>query len=243
LAAATPTQAGIGTATGIEKYLLNLEDRAAEPQPLISAPLPITVGISYAFNKRECDFDGFGVQQMEMEILAAFAGLDVTPWLTLHGTLGSRDFDANIAGAGDMGSDLAGGLGGGLRLLSRQVQPNLANIMWIRVDASAYYAGSKIENSDSSVDWREFYCDLTFSIVTTPGESDEPKSLSLFVGPAVSLISGELKTAGGTSDYDEDQKIGLTAGLCVIPHDTISFKLEAQYFEDLSYGGALAYHF
>jgi hypothetical protein len=145
---------------------------------------------------------------------------------------------------GDLGNDLEWGVGVEARVLNRQVEPMLANISWIRFDASAHCLGGAVEDGDNKASRLEFYSDLTVSIVTTPKELDTVKSIALFVGPAVSLIRGNLEVAGGAdSDFREGQVVGVVGGLVLIPHDTISIKAEVQYFDDFSFGASLGYHF
>jgi hypothetical protein len=245
LAAGTPTLAGAGSDTAIEGYALNLEDRVAETPALIAAPLPLSIGLYGMNQKRELSFSDDGVKVGTLRHIGAILGVDATSWLTIQALAGSSDIDPGMAEVGRIDGDVEWGMGIKARLINWQVEPIMGNISWIRFDASACYRNAAADDGDNKANWQEGYSDFTVSLVTTPPKKDETvRSISIFAGPAVSWIDGTLETAeGGSSDFSEEQLIGYTAGIVMVPHDNISLKLEAQFFKKVSYGAAVGFHF
>jgi hypothetical protein len=85
---------------------------------------------------------------------------------------------------------------------------------------------------------------LTVNLVSVPPDKDTVRSVTFFVGPAFSWIDGKVDTTqGGTSSFSENQLTGFTSGFVVVLHDNIKLKLGAQIFDQVSYEGAIEFHF
>lgn len=229
----------------IERYAINLADRKGETETLLDAPLPLSIELEGATGKRGLDFDNLGVVSSEMRRFGLSVGLDVTPWFTVRGLLGSSDFETSVGGVGRIDSGLASGISAEYRLLNWQVSPEMSNISWIRCDACVRYLNGIAESGDDKAEWREGYADMTVSLVTTPREPfREVNHLILFLGPAVSWIDGTLDTAqGGEYDFSHDRLFGFTGGLILVPHENIEMKLGALVFNEISYEAAIRFHF
>ena len=243
LAAGTPARAAVESEPTIQGYALNLDDRRGKSQALIEAPLPVSIAVDGMIQKRDLAFDDFGVKRATLRRLGAYVGVDVTSWLTLRGLVGYSDFEVNVGDNGRIVADLeAGGAAEG-RLLNWHMAPMLVNITWIHFDASARYLNA-LKGGSAKAGWQEGYGDLTVSLVVVPPANEETvRSLAVFAGPAVSWIDGRVDTAQGDSHFRQDQLVGYTGGIVVVPHDNITLKLAAQVFKDLSYEAALEFHF
>lgn len=245
MTAGAPAAAGGETEPLVEKYAINLDDRQGTADTLLEAPLPLSIELDGMIVKRDLDFDNLSVTSSEMRRLGLALGIDITPWFTLRGLIGSSDFKSNAGGVGSLDAGLATGISAEYRLLNRRIEPRVSNISWIRCDASARYFGGIAESGDDKVEWREGYADMTLSLVTTPPDPfREVNSLTLFLGPAVSWIDGTLDTAqGGEYQFSHDRLVGFTGGFILAPNDTIKVKLLAQVFGDVSYEAAVQLHF
>jgi hypothetical protein len=245
LAAGTPALAEVQTEPMIAGYAANLNDRSGTPLPLISAPLPVSLQLAGMAQKRPLDFDNLGVHTATMQHLGVSLGVDVTPWLTVRGLLGSSEFKAGVENAGKIGSGLEWGVDGEARLMNWHVEPMMCNVSWIHFDASGRYLYARAESDGDEAQWMEGYGDLTVSLVTVPdNKQDTVHSVSVYAGPAVSWIDGELDLGGGrSSDFSHDQLAGFTGGIVVVPHANIKLKLAAKIFDEVSYEGVIEFHF
>lgn len=266
-----PASGGVGGDSAIEGHLYNLHDRVSEPPMLVHAPLPISVALDGMVRKREFDVSDAGTAKCKINHFGAVLGVDLLPWFTVQGLLGSSDFQSGAYGIGDIPSSMEWGVGFRARVLNWHFEPLLCNVSWMRVDASACYRNAGVTSGGDGVDWQEGYADLTVSLVTTPvqpadlpwkrsvakvggkgvydlqGEPDDLpcRSISVFLGPAVSRIKGTVTTDDSdNSGFNERQTVGFTTGLVVVPHDNIALKFEAQSFDHVwSYSGTVAFHF
>lgn len=244
LAMASPALAGMGSDSAIEQYAFNLDDRAAVAPATVAVPLPLSIGVAGRIQKRELAFEGYDTSAVEMRHLGAYIGLDLTPWCTVRALLGESDFKPDAEATDRFDADTEWGVGVAARLLNWSVDPVLCNISWIRFDASAQYLDAGAKDGANKVEWQECYSDLTVSLVTVPPEGDTARNISVFAGPAFSWIDGKVKPANGiSSDFNEDQLVGITTGLVVVPHDNIALRLELQIFNDISYGASVGFHF
>jgi hypothetical protein len=244
LGAETPASAGLGSDSLIERYAINLDDRTAEPVPVIKAPQPLSIGVYGMIQKRELSFSGYGTEDATLNHAGVSLGWDATPWLTIRALLAGGNIDTEAISAERVNPGLECGAGIKARLLNWRFNPLFMNVLWMRFDLSAYYRKATADSDRNKADWQEGYGDLTLSLVTIPPDIEQTvKSISLFAGPALSRIDGRVRVGGNRVDFNEDQRFGLTTGIVVAPRDNISMKLEAQYFEDISYEAAVSFHF
>jgi hypothetical protein len=244
MAAAISAQAQAQTEPLIEGYAINFQDRKGTTDPLIEKPLPVSLEVEGLLQKRKLDFNDLGDQSVEVQRLGLFLGLDITRSLTLRGLISSGELKSDVGGAGDGNDDLSWGVDLEGRLINWQLDPTMVNLSWIQFDASLRYLSSLTEGEDNDLEWREVYGDLTVSLVSVPPDKDTVRSLTVFVGPAFSWIDGSMETAQGRqSDFSEDQLVGFTGGIVVVPHDNIKLKAGLLVFDEVSYLGAVEFHF
>jgi hypothetical protein len=229
--------------TTIEGYAVNLDDRRGTADPLISKPLPLSLEIEGVSQKRKLDFDDLGVQSVKIQRMGVYLGVDVTRALTLRGLLGVSELKSSIARSGEDNGDLVWGVDVEGRLINWHVDPTLVNVSWIHFDASARFLNT-LSSDDNELGWREGYGDLTVSLVSVPHDKATVRSVTVYAGPAISWLDGTMDTVrGGRDDFSENQLVGFTAGIVVVPHENIKLRVGAEMFDEVSWTGAIQFHF
>jgi hypothetical protein len=128
-------------------------------------------------------------------------------------------------------------------LINWHVDPTLVNVSWIHFDASARFLNT-LSSDDNELGWREGYGDLTVSLVSVPHDKATVRSVTVYAGPAISWLDGTMDTVrGGRDDFSENQLVGFTAGIVVVPHENIKLRVGAEMFDEVSWTGAIQFHF
>lgn len=209
-----------------------------------------SVGLDGSFTKREFkDNHGFSITP-ETRDATFYLGYDATTWLTIFGTAGTSEMKSN--GSFQFGSSQ---FGNGSFLWSGGVQANLwrtdiadpefmAGTLMLKglVEYTKYnFDGS---NYSDKPEWSDIWFALPFSyeVFVTKEEdlAQTPYSLTMSIGPAVSLINGS--TSDGRT-YSEKSSIGVMGGADIYMAHNLSFGFQIQYFDNVSMGGDVIYHF
>jgi hypothetical protein len=180
--------------------------------------------------------------EMSVQRLTGLIGFDVLPWVTLEAGAGMTDVDLDGEDS-DRDQDWEWRVGGRVRLLDYRLPAD--DPYFFGIEAESFYRASQSENWDSELEWNEWYSALLFSLSSHPliHFGDDVRVVSLYGGPALSLIDGEWSDAFGSSDFHEDQNMGAVLGLSFMPDEFMTIKLEAQFFDELSLGAGLSVHF
>lgn len=180
--------------------------------------------------------------EIGVQRLTGLMAVDVMPWLTLEGGAGMTDVDLEDDDA-DRERDWEWRVGGRLRLIDYRLTTEQP--YYFGIEGESFYRTSQSENWYSKLEWNELYAALLFSLSTHPliHFGDDVRIVTLYGGPAMSLIDGEWTDDWGTIKFHEDQNMGATVGLSFMPDEFMTIKLEAQYFDELSVGAGVAVHF
>jgi opacity protein-like surface antigen len=194
---------------------------------------------AYSLNqKRSITDDGDFAADWSVRHLMTYVGFDVQPWLTIQGGIGQSDLSVE----GDSrDSDLEWMGGAQVRLLDYMLlEPIIGDdTYWFGLDSKFQYTSSKSEGLRDDLTWGEMFASLTLSLTSRPERYGFMDRISLFFGPAVSLIRGK----EGDTDITEDQSFGFVGGLQFVPTDNLTFKFEIQQFGDMTIGGGVGLHF
>jgi hypothetical protein len=180
--------------------------------------------------------------EMSVQRLTGLIGLDLVPWLTLEAGAGMTDVDLE----GDDSSrdkDWEWRVGGRARLIDYRLATD--EPYYFGVEAESFYRASQSENWYSDLEWNEFYSALLFSLSNHPliHFGDDVRTISLYGGPAMSMIDGTWSDEFGSVDFHEDQNMGAVVGLSFMPDEFMTIKIEAQVFDEVSLGAGLSVHF
>jgi hypothetical protein len=204
----------------------------------------LSLGIEYQDQSRAIVPSGAQGTMPDISIqrLTGLIGLDLVPWVTLEVGAGMTDVDLE----GDDTSrdkDWEWRVGGRARLLDYRIPAD--DPFYFGIEGEAFYRASQSENWNSDLEWNEFYSALLFSLSNHPliHFGDDVRVVSLYGGPALSLIDGTWSDDVGSVDFHEDQNMGAVVGVSFMPDEFMTVKLEAQFFDDVSVGAGLSIHF
>lgn len=201
-------------------------------------PHIFSVGAYGQYQERSVQDDNDLTQKLSIRHLMTYLGCDVLPWLTLQAGIGQSD----LSGLGDDRDEDIEWMGGAqLRLMDYMlIEPPIGeDTYWFGLDSNLRYTGSESDGFQGDVKWGEFFGSVTLSLTTRPERYGFVDRISIFFGPAVSFIRGTVDD----EDISEDQSIGFVGGLQIVPSDNLTFRVEAEQFDDTSFGGSVAFHF
>lgn len=201
-------------------------------------PRLFSVGAYSLYQKRAMSDDSDFVTDWRIRNLMTYVGFDVRPWLTIQGGVGQSDL--SVAGdSRDAGFEWMGGAK--LRLLDYMLLEPIVgdDTYWFGLGSTLRYTSSKSEGFADDITWGEMFGSLTMSLTSRPERYGFMDRISLYFGPAVSMIRGK----DGNTDVTEDQSTGFVLGLQFVPSDNITLTLEAQQFDSMSVGGGVGLHF
>jgi hypothetical protein len=170
--------------------------------------------------------------------LMTYVGLDLRPWLTVQGGIGQSSLDVN---GSERDSDMEWMGGAQIRLLDYMlIEPIIGDdTYWFGLDSNFQYTGSRSDAPEGDITWAEMFGSLTMSLTSRPERYGFMDRISLYFGPAFSMIRGR----DDNDDFSEDKSLGFVGGLQFMPSDNLTFKLELQHFDETSFGGGVGFHF
>jgi hypothetical protein len=202
-------------------------------------PRLFSLGAYSQYQKRGMTDDSDFVTDWSIRHLMMYAGFDLRPWLTIQGGIGQSDLSIADDEARDADMEWMGGAQ--VRLLDYMLlEPVIGDdTYWLGVDSQFRYTSSKSEGFGGDITWGEMFGSLTMSLTSRPERSGFMDRISLYFGPAVSMIRGK----DGNTDVSEDQSLGFIGGLHFVPSDNFTLTLEFQQFGAMTVGGGVGLHF
>jgi hypothetical protein len=206
----------------------------------------LSIGGSYEEIDRGIDLNqgGDGDDVFSASSASLYMGYDVRPWLTLFGTVGAVELDA----MGDVETDEGLKVSAGLSAYLWEVDISEPTFMAGRfsfkptLEASHYTS----ESSEGDVSWFDVTLALPvgYEIFDQYAESSQgiSTSLALYVGPAVSYVSGTVDAPAGDVDFDGEEFFGAIAGLDVYFSAHVSLGAQVSFFDETSIGASLRFH-
>jgi hypothetical protein len=206
----------------------------------------ISVGLAYDNVIRGLSFDSGDTAKLEAQVYSFILGCDVAKWCTIFCTLGKADGkleDAQEEGKGQFKWSI--GLNASLWQVDME-QPRLFNgrISIKPVIEYSHYASSV---GDDEIRWNDFSGSLFLCYQKTIEDPaynpTEFFGFAVYLGPAFSIINGYTVPRTGTTDFSQDQSIGIVAGLDFFISSNFSVGGQVQSFDEVSAGGNIRYHF
>lgn len=203
-------------------------------------PRFLSVGVYIGSQQRGMLEDGM-TYDWEIRHSIAYLGFDLTPWLTI--LAGAGQSDLSIAEMErDSGFEWLGAIQ--WRVLDYlALDPILTdNAYRVSVDTEFRGIGSNSEGMDGELSWLELFGAVTMNFTVNTERGDLLDSISVFAGPAFSTITAT-RDNGLDVDLNEDESLGLVAGIQANPSENVTLRLEFQKFDANTFGGSCTFHF
>jgi hypothetical protein len=194
----------------------------------VAAPTRFTLGVEYEFLERDVEFDSpiAGASEAELESQRIFVrgAYGIAPNLEVFARLGGAEAETNTPSVnGDFGLALGGGVKG---VIFRG--PNWA------VGAVGQLLYFESENGG---DIKVLEFDLASGVSFALGP------VTPYAGLVLQVTQGELTSPAGSSDFDQDNLIGVFFGMNYVPQPNISLGFEAHLIHETSVSLALEARF
>ncbi len=194
----------------------------------VAAPTRFTLGVEYEFLERDIEYDSpiapGNEAELESQRVLVRGAYGIAPNLEVFARLGGAEAETDTPSVnGDFGLAFGGGVKG---VIFRG--PNWA------LGAVGQFLYYKSENSgDVEV--------LEFDLAT--GASFALGPVTPYAGLVLQLTQGELTSPAGSSDFDQDNLIGLFFGMNYVPQPNISLGFEAHLIHETAVSLALEARF
>jgi len=194
----------------------------------VAAPTRFTLGVEYEFVERDVEFDSplAGANEAELESQRIFVrgAYGIAPNLEVFARLGGAEAETNTPSVnGGFGLALGGGVKG---VIFRG--PNWA------VGAVGQLLYFESENGG---DIKVLEFDLASGVSFALGP------VTPYAGLVLQVTQGELTSPAGSSDFDQDNLIGVFFGMNYVPQPNISLGFEAHLIHETAVSLALEARF
>ena len=194
----------------------------------VAAPTRFTLGVEYEFLERDVEFDSplAGVTEAELESQRVLVrgAYGIAPNLEVFARLGGAEAETNTPSVnGDFGLAFGGGVKG---VIFRG--PNWA------VGAVGQLLYFESENGG---DIKVLEFDLASGVSFALGP------VTPYAGLVLQVTQGELTSPAGSSDFDQDNLIGVFFGMNYVPQPNISLGFEAHLIHETAVSLALEARF
>ena len=199
-----------------------------------------SVGLQGLYIDRDVELDSGPTLALKAKHGAVVVGYDVTPWLTASLLAGATD--AKIEQRTDY-DKYSFSWGANLQANLWTIEASPIQITFKGLgDFTQYRVGS------GELDWYELLgaatVNVEFFISEEELEMADIVSMVLYVGPALSTISGTYESnIGSDIDFSEDESFGAIAGGDIYLTQKIAIGANVQYFDTPTWGGRFSYHF
>jgi hypothetical protein len=214
----------------------------------------LSVGVDYTVIKRDITVDLTGGGELEDTLEArsidGVVAVDVTPWLSPFVTLGSSAvLDKGTSDYGDYKFKWSAGLNFNIWHYDIVNPDFLAGRLSIEsmVEYSRY-TSQNIGPEKQEVEWSDTTVVIPigyemFEDLSPLEDKSLRKSLNLYVGPAMSVMDGTLKSGGSDVDFKDNQRFGFIGGVDIFLADQLSIGGQVLVFDEVGMTGAIRYHF
>ena len=207
----------------------------------------VSVGAGLEILEREIRVDKVSPGRMRATTLSGYLGIDLLHWFTVFSTLGRLEIDTiDIPGAaGDWDDDRRWSFGASANVWHINIEDPAILTGRLSIGLVGEYTQYDASGSGESLDWREQAIAVPVSLFL-PAERRKLSSVhgaAFFFGPIYSLIDGDYSTDGRRTDFDEEQEIGLLAGMDAFLARNLTVGGQIQYFEQVAANFSFRYHF
>lgn len=215
----------------------------------------VSVGAGLEILEREVHVDKVSPGRMRATTLSGYLGIDLLHWFTVFSTLGRLEIDTidipgidtiDIPGAaGDWDNDRRWSFGASANVWHINIEEPPILTGRLSIGLVGEYTQYDASGSGESLDWTEQAIAVPVSLFL-PAERRKLSSVhgaAFFLGPIYSLIDGYYSTDGRRTDFDEEQEIGLLAGMDAFLARNLTVGGQIQCFEQVAANFSFRYHF
>lgn len=206
----------------------------------------LTVGLSYQEIERGVDLDR-GAQDVRLTANSAslYIGYDIHPWLTVFGTVGGVELDDAMEGVEtDAGLKISAGVSAYLWQVDILEPIFMAGRFSFKPTAELSQYNTDSNVGDGS--WIDAVVSLLFGYERFDqfpvSQKGIDTSLAIFVGPALSYMSGTVDTLEGDVDFDASEDLGFVGGADVYLSPQVSLGVAFSVFDETTISGSLRFH-
>ena len=212
-----------------------------------------SVGINYENVRRYVDPDVGENFRLDATSISLFLGYDVLNWITVFGTLGQSENNSEFALGKSDDRQFKWSIGASANLYKWYInEPAVMTGDRVTVRLFAEFASYEADTGVGNMEWDDVFIVLPiayerFERNDRIDNDSELFRISIYAGPAISLVNGSLDT--GTSDigFEAKETFGVVAGIDVYFTHSISVGGQAHMFdladEDISARASIRYHF
>ena len=204
----------------------------------------LTVGLTYEDIKLGIDFDDGPDAILDAASWDVYIGYDVLPWLTVFTTLGSSEIDDTDEIDTSAKFKISGGVNAYLWEGDVLDPTYMAGRFTLKTSFELSRYDSDADIGD--VTWIDATLAVPLGYEIFDNYPASPKgvktSLALYIGPALSYVSGTWDTAVGDFDFEGKELFGLIGGFDLFLSPTLSFGVAFSHFDETTIGGSLRFH-
>ena len=212
-----------------------------------------SVGVNYENIRRYVAPDIGEDFRLDATSLSLFLGYDVMKWLTVFGTLGQSENSSDFVLGQSDDRQFKWSIGANVNLYKWYInEPEVMAGDRVTVRLFAEFASYEADTGAGNMDWDDVFVALPiayerFERNDRIDNDSELFRISIYAGPAVSIINGSLDTGKGDTGFEAKEDFGVVVGLDVYFTHSISVGGQAVFFDitedDMSARGSFRYHF
>ncbi len=206
----------------------------------------LTVGLSYQEIERGVDLDG-GAEDLLLKANSAslYIGYDILPWLTVFGTVGGVELDDATEGVEtDAGLKISAGVSAYLWQVNILEPIFMAGRFSFKPTAEVTQYNTDSNVGDGS------WIDAVVSLLLGYERFDQfpastqgiDTSLAVYIGPALSYMSGTIDSLEGDADFDASEDLGIVGGADIYLSPQVSLGVAFSVFDETTISGSLRFH-
>lgn len=215
-----------------------------DPMKISDPSEKLTVGALYEDIKMGIDLDNGPDAVLNAKSAGIYIGYDLIPGVTLFTTLGASEIDSE----GD--SDTSGKfkISGGVNAYLLEADVLEPEYMSGRFTIKANFEVSHYDSGGDvgDVSWTDATLAVPFGYEIFDNYPESPKgintSIALYVGPALSYVSGTWDSDVGDMDFERTEILGVIGGVDFFLSPTVSLGAEFSYFDETTVGGSIRFH-
>ncbi len=209
----------------------------------------LTIGADYQNQQRDVSTSSQGKMRLKAQTVDGYIGVDPYKWLMIFATFGGSS-----AMVGDGGSYNKAGFKWSAGFDVNWWRFSVKDPEFMEGDLSIKtHIEFSMQNSGSGaekVNWNETFAALLVNYEVFTARKDDydkyPYSLSFFVGPALSWLSGDYyanQNAIQKVDFNEEHLVGIVGGADLYIASNLSVGGAIQYYDAVTLSASARYHF
>ena len=215
---------------------------------LVQRKMPwVSVGGGIELLERQLQLAGGAPGRVRAENVLGYLGVDLRHWFTVFGTLGQLNMQSvDIPGAvGDFKDDRRWSFGFNANVWHIDIEEPEIMAGRLTIGLVGEYTRYDASETGESLEWTEYALavPIGYMLYVEPRKIQTVHGAVFFAGPIYSTLDGDYSAGGSRTDFDEEQPLGVLAGVDVFLAKNLTLGGHIQYFEEPSANFSLRYHF